>query len=742
MNQVVDMKNAALWYARNAIPIFPLHWPIGSKCSCGKRDCNSPAKHPLTPRGFKDATIDAGQIATWWGQWPDANIGIPTGEASGFLVVDIDPRNGGDESLESLIREHGRFPDTAEQITGGGGRHYVFRHSGGAVPKTLARGIDLKADGGYIVAAPSIHASGSRYQWDGLAGAKALLDPAELPLKLRDRLSHSRNGTQEKRSTQDDTQKWGAGQRNNKLASVAGKMRRGGFSREAIEAALLQENLLRCDPPLSESEVRAVAASVSQYPPAREGERVRVDSHGPESSGADTEQSSGARTNYNFPLTELGNGERLVTKYGHSIRYCNSWKSFLWYDSKCWRRDEVGQIDRLAKATVRAIYSEAEKIDDAGLRKATAEWAKRSERAAQIAAMLKLASSEAGVPVLPSELDANRWLLNVANGTLNLRTGALGPHRKEDLVTKLVAIAYDPRARCPRWIKFLQEVFAPHPDAIPFVQMAAGYSLTADTREECLFLLHGTGRNGKGTYLKLLAAILGEYAGTADFSTFVATRDDRAPRDDVANMHGKRFIAAQESREGAALAESLIKWLTGGDAVRARRLYENSWEFDPTHKLWLATNHKPIIRGTDPAIWSRIRLIPFDVSFEGKEDRTLKTALMDELPGILAWAIEGCLRWQEEGLPLSASVEKATREYRDESDQLGRFIEERCIVGEFVSVLGRVLYSSYKTWAHDAGEPDLTETAFGRRMTEKGFQKRHTDRGKSYSGIALRSENN
>jgi putative DNA primase/helicase len=272
--------------------------------------------------------------------------------------------------------------------------------------------------------------------------------------------------------------------------------------------------------------------------------------------------------------------------------------------------------------------------------------------------------------------------------------------------------------------------------------MAAGYSLTADTREECLFLLHGTGRNGKGTYLKLLAAILGEYAGTADFSTFVATRDDRAPRDDVANMHGKRFIAAQESREGAALAESLIKWLTGGDAVRARRLYENSWEFDPTHKLWLATNHKPIIRGTDPAIWSRIRLIPFDVSFEGKEDRTLKTALMDELPGILAWAIEGCLRWQEEGLPLSASVEKATREYRDESDQLGRFIEERCIVGEFVSVLGRVLYSSYKTWAHDAGEPDLTETAFGRRMTEKGFQKRHTDRGKSYSGIALRSENN
>jgi putative DNA primase/helicase len=232
---------------------------------------------------------------------------------------------------------------------------------------------------------------------------------------------------------------------------------------------------------------------------------------------------------------------------------------------------------------------------------------------------------------------------------------------------------------------------------------------------------------------------LGEYAGTADFSTFIKRHGDNGPRDDVANMKGKRFFLAQEAREGAALAESLIKWLTGGDRIRARRLYENSSEFDPTHKIWLATNHKPEIRGTDPAIWSRIKLIPFEVSFEGLEDKTLKQTLLDELPGILAWAVKGCTEWQRKGLKFPESVVRATQEYRDESDQVGRFIQDCCVVGGLAQAKARSLYRAYQKWAEDAGEEVLSETAFGTRLSGR-FGKVKKETGSWYTGIGLSVE--
>src|ERR1035438_4193529 len=353
-----------------------------------------------------------------------------------------------------------------------------------------------------------------------------------------------------------------------------------------------------------------------------------------------------ARAPQVFALTELGNAERFVAQHGSNVRYCWDCRAWFVWDGHRWQRDSGAEVRQLAKLTMRSIYSEASQQSTEGQRRALAAWALRSESAAAIESMLKLAQAEQGIPVESGALDADGWLLNVKNGTVDLRSGELRPHRREDLITKLAPVDFDPAARCPRWKRFLAEVFEPHPDIPPFVQRAVGYTLSGDTREECLFLMHGTGRNGKGTQLKTLALVMGDYAGTADFSTFVQRRNDSGPRDDVANMRGKRLVSAQESREGAALAESLLKWLTGGDLVRARRLYENSYEFDPTWKIWLATNYKPVVRGTDPAIWSRIRLLPFDVSFEGREDKTLKTALLAELPGIVNWAVEGCLRWQ------------------------------------------------------------------------------------------------
>lgn len=440
-----------------------------------------------------------------------------------------------------------------------------------------------------------------------------------------------------------------------------------------------------------------------------------------------------------FRTTDYGNAERLTKRHGTNIRYCQPWKTWLCWNEKQWAPDKTGEAVRLAKVTVRSIYREAAEVEDKELREAIVKWAHASERADRIAAMIKLAQSEPGVPVLPEELDADRWSLNCINGTINLRTAELRPHRRDDLITKLAPVPHNPSARSSRWERFLAEIFEPHPDIIGFIQRAVGYSLTGDTREECLFLLWGTGRNGKGTLIKTLASALGDYAGTADFSAFVQRQSDNGPRDDIANMMGKRFVSAQESREGAALAESLVKWLTGGDRVRARRLYENSYEFDPTHKIWLATNHKPIVRGTDPAFWSRIKLIPFEVSFEGRQDKTLKQTLLDELPGILAWAVRGCIEWQRKGLDFPESVVRATQEYRDESDQLARFIQDCCLVGDFAQAKARPLYGAYRKWAEEAGEGVLSETAFGIRVGAR-FGKVKKDTGSFYIGIGLIGE--
>jgi putative DNA primase/helicase len=440
-----------------------------------------------------------------------------------------------------------------------------------------------------------------------------------------------------------------------------------------------------------------------------------------------------------FKTTDYGNAERLTNRHGAEIRYCQPWKKWLCWNGKQWTPDDTGEVVRLAKATVRSIYREASEINEDEPRKVVVKWARESERADRIAAMIKLAQSEPGVPVLPKELDSDRWLLNCLNGSVDLHAGKLLPHRREHLITKLAPVEYDPAARCPRWLRFLDEIFEPHPDIVDFIQRAVGYSLTGDTREECLFLLWGTGRNGKGAFIKTVAAALGDYAGTADFSAFVQRHSVNGPRDDIANMMGKRFVSAQESREGAALAESLIKWLTGRDRIRARRLYENSYEFDPTHKIWLATNHKPIVRGTDPAIWSRLKLIPFEVSFEGREDKTLKQALLRELPGILAWALEGCRLWQKEGLSFPESVVNATSEYRRDSDQVRRFIEECCSVGQFAQVKARTLYGAYRKWAEQTGEEILSETAFGTRIGER-FRKEHKETGTFYVGVSLKHE--
>jgi len=440
-----------------------------------------------------------------------------------------------------------------------------------------------------------------------------------------------------------------------------------------------------------------------------------------------------------FNLTEMGNAERFVADHGGNVRYCYAWSRWLVWTGVRWERDEGGKVHRLAKETVRGIYQEAAAAADENRRKALAQHATRSEAEAKIRAMLELAKSE--VPVSTDELDANPWLLNCNNGTIDLRTGELREHRREDLITKLAPVDYDADAEAPEWAKFLADVL-PSVALRAFVQRAAGYSLTADTRERILFILHGMGRNGKSTFLEALREVLGAddgYAMKTPAETLMAKPTGGIPND-VARLNGARFVSAAETEANRRLAEALVKEITGNDTISARFMRAEWFDFKPTHKVWLATNHKPEIKGTDPAIWDRIRLVPFTVRIpDDAVDLALPGKLKAEIAGILSWAVEGCLEWQREGLGNPEEVRAATDAYRQEMDTLARFIEDRCVLAPNAQVDATPLFNAFKEWCVDVNETPGSQKSFGMRLKERGFEddRDSRTRRKVWRGIGL-----
>lgn len=441
-----------------------------------------------------------------------------------------------------------------------------------------------------------------------------------------------------------------------------------------------------------------------------------------------------------FPLTDLGNAERLVQMHGHNLRYCHPWNRWFGWDRVRWREDDTGAVIRLAKSTVRSIYREAADTDDDAVRKDLAKHARASEARSRIDAMIDLASSETGIPVLPDELDTDHWLLNVQNGTVDLRTGELRGHQREDLITRVLPVEYDPEASAPAFLSFLERIFAGNLELIAFVRRVAGYILTGDTSEQCIFIFHGTGANGKSTLIKILIDLLGEYASQTSTDTLLAKRNDTVPND-IAALRGARLVAATETEDGRRLAESLVKQLTGGDRIAARFMRAEWFEFVPTFKIIMATNHKPVIRGTDHAIWRRIRLVPFDVTIpDDQQDRRLPEKLQEELPGILAWAVQGCLEWQREGLGVPDVVVQATNEYRSDMDVLGGWINDRCVISPEMATPAKELYASYTSWCDENGEHAMAQQALGRRLKERGFEQVKTKHARMWQGLGLKAD--
>lgn len=422
-----------------------------------------------------------------------------------------------------------------------------------------------------------------------------------------------------------------------------------------------------------------------------------------------------------FKHTDTGNAERLVHLHGASIRYVPTWDRWLTWDGQRWEEDSRAlRVRALAKDTVRAMWAEAVELSG-GHRDDLLKWAAKSESSRSLEAIVNLARVESGVAITPAQLNADPMLLAVDNGVIDLRTGRLAPHDRDQLITKLVPITYDPDAPCDRWELFLRQVLGDNADMIQFLQRAVGYSLTGQTGEQCLFFLYGAGANGKSTFLEVLRQLLAEYSTQADFTTFIEKKGD-GPRNDIARLFSARVVTSSEVGEGKRFNESLVKTLTGDDMVAARYLYAEAFEYKPTFKLWLAANHRPIIRGTDNAIWRRIRMVPFTVQIpEADRDPNLKHVLRSEMPGILAWAVAGCLLWQQKGLGAPDQVTAATDAYRRESDTLGAFLEDCCDIGAEYSEPSTDLYLAYKRWAEEGGEFVMSQTRFGRDLEERGI---------------------
>ncbi len=443
-------------------------------------------------------------------------------------------------------------------------------------------------------------------------------------------------------------------------------------------------------------------------------------------------------------LTDRGNAMRLARQHGRDLHYCHPWRKWLCWDGTRWRLDGTAAVPLRAKQMIAAMFREAvqqvqeiqkqlEGIAEGepeveGLKaklncaKSMMTWALKSESAKQINALLDLARSEPGIAVSPCELDRDPWLLNCANGTFSFRTGQLEPHARENLLTKLCPVAYRPDAPCPVWLKFLDAVFKQDKELITFIQRLLGRCLTGDVSEDILAILWGKGANGKTTLLNAVMNTLGsDYAMKARTELLMESRGERHPTE-IADLFGRRFVAASETPDGGRLNESLIKDLTGRERLRGRRMREDFWEFAPTHKIVLLTNYKPRVAGNDEGIWRRLRLVPFEVTFwdpdkypdpeaaglspELKQDKELDGKLQAEAEGILAWLVRGCLDWLGSGLTLPEKVRAATASYRAAEDTLGQFLTERhCDTGDRSARCKRSdLYGAYKAWSDARGK--------------------------------------
>ncbi|HIH03736.1 MAG TPA: hypothetical protein HA263_07810 [Methanoregulaceae archaeon] len=445
-----------------------------------------------------------------------------------------------------------------------------------------------------------------------------------------------------------------------------------------------------------------------------------------------------------FNMTDSGNADRLVKRYSHMIRYCHPRRAWLVWDSRRWLEDRYNIIVLLARRTSRKIYSEAEAESVEERRKALARWAQTSESEPRMRGMVALATPDPDVSIRPDDLDADRNLFNLRNGTLDLTSLVVRPHRKEDLLTKIAGVEYDKAAVCPRWEDHMRLIFDNDDELIASTQELLGYAMLFGNPLQIFPIWWGGGQNGKSVTLAVIRAIFGEYAVSASADLFMAQKNEGGPRPDLLALRDARLVTAIEAEKGHRLNEALIKQMTGGDDMTVRGLYRDPETFPPAHLAILATNPKPIIRGVEFAIWRRVLMWPFAVTIP-KEKRIVdyEKVLLEEAPGILNWMIEGLRRYRANGnrITIPKKVQAATDQYKTEMDILAPFFLEECVLKENAQIERNVIYDRYKVWCADLGDDPMHPRTFATALKERGITEGSKVMGlRTWLGIRMKNE--
>ncbi len=441
-------------------------------------------------------------------------------------------------------------------------------------------------------------------------------------------------------------------------------------------------------------------------------------------------------------FTDLTNATYFIKTYGSIIRYCITWNKFLFWNDTCWEIDNRGRVEELIPIFVHQVYRSLRYIPDKYQQENFEKHLVKSESFRRLQAIAGILKMSKEIKVEDWELDSDNYLFNVENLTLNLRTGKAREPNTKHLITKKSNFIYDKAADCPVWKMFLMQIFNKDTQLIKFIQKAMGYTLSGDVSEQCLFILWGTGANGKSTFLNVLQELFGDYSCSASTETFMKKTSEQS--NDLARLKGMRLVTTTEVEQGKQMSESLIKQITGEDELTARFLYGEYFSFKPTFKIFMATNHKPKIRGADNGIWRRIKMIPFTVTIPPEQrDKKLTEKLIAENSGILNWLIQGYAMWKKEGLTDEPdAVREANEEYRMDMDSVGMFVTDCLEIDASLKwrLPTALLYQTYIKWCNKNNERIMSQKWLGGRMSEKGFKRVITNGQRLWCGLCVKGE--
>lgn len=446
--------------------------------------------------------------------------------------------------------------------------------------------------------------------------------------------------------------------------------------------------------------------------------------------------------------TEEANAMRFIEQHGDNVRFIPPWGKYVVNTGQRWQVDSGCLVEQMAKDVIERIWeSVLEELPVVERADATAllNFAKASSSSNGVANFLTLARSQPGIAIMPDALDRDPWLFNCENGTVDLKTGKLRPHSKADYITKLSPVVFDENADCPLWRKSVKQWMADDQAMVDYLRRLCGYWLTGSVRDHVLPILHGCGANGKSVFLGTIQSLLGTDYATKAAPDLLLTKKQASHPTEIADLFGRRLVVAIEIEAGRHLAESFVKEMTGADRLKGRRMREDFWEFEPTHKVVIAANHRPIVTNSDHGIWRRLRLVPFNVVITAdQQDKDLPEKLRAELSGILNWCLLGCIEWQTEGLKDPPAVLSATEGYRCDSDNIAAFIAESCVIEHTAFVGATALFTAYVKWCEDNHERAAKRTDFAQYLTDQGYEEDRfsfgSNKGKAMRrGIGLRA---